>query len=65
MVRTRLFLKVMALLTVGGTMLQGTCLPDNFWVGKWGEIVNGAIITGVNVVLGLTTGGLPGGPYAI
>lgn len=56
MLRTRLFLKLMTFLAVGGTLMQGSCLPDNFWAAKWGEIVNRGIITGITTILG----GVPG-----
>ena len=41
---------------VFGGLLGGGCLPDNFWANKWGEIVNGIIIGGVNLVLTPATG---------
>ena len=59
MLRTRLYLKLMAFLAVGGTLMQGSCLPENFWVGKWGEIVNRGIITGITTVLGNVPGLAP------
>jgi len=59
MFRTRLFLRLMALLAVGGTLMQGSCLPDNFWVAKWGEIVNRGIITGITTVLNNVPGVAP------
>jgi len=53
----RVFVKLMTLLTVGGTLLTGSCLPDNFWAGKWGEIVNRGIFAAINAVVGAATGG--------
>jgi hypothetical protein len=50
MFRARLFLKLMTLLAVGGTLMQGACMPDNFWIGKWGEIVNRSIVMGISTV---------------
>lgn len=42
-----------------GVMLQGACLPDNFWADKAGEILNRSIIAGINAVLAsLTTNGI-------
>jgi hypothetical protein len=38
--------------------LGGCALPENFWVGKWGEIVNGLIISGINLGLAGTGTGL-------
>jgi len=55
--RTRVYLKLMTLLAVGGSMMATSCLPENFWVGKWGEIVNGTIISAINVALGAVSGG--------
>ncbi len=57
MMRTRVFLKVMSFVTLGGTLMTGSCLPDNFWAGKWGEIVNRGIFGVINAVLGAATGG--------
>ena len=34
----------------GSMLLQGACLADNFWVDKWGEIVNRSIIMGISTV---------------
>jgi hypothetical protein len=41
----------------GSVLLNGACLPDNFWAGKWGEVVNRGIFGVINVVLGAMTGG--------
>ncbi len=57
MVRTRVWLKVMSLVTVGGTLMAGSCLPDNFWAGKWGEVINRGIFGVINAVLSGATGG--------
>lgn len=65
MIKTRVFVKLMGLLGVGGMLLQGACLTDNFWAEKWSEIVNGSIIAVLNGILGATTGGIPGGPIQI
>jgi len=37
--------------------MTGACLPDNFWAGKWGEIINRGIFGVINAVLGAATGG--------
>lgn len=50
--RFRYVLSWMTYMAAGSVLLQGTCLPDNFWVDKWGEIVNRGIITGITTVLG-------------
>ncbi len=57
MLRTRVFLKLMSLVTLSGTLMTSSCLPENFWAGKWGEIVNRGIFGVINVVLGAATGG--------
>jgi hypothetical protein len=57
MLGTRVILKVMSLLVVGGTLMTGTCLPDNYWAGKWGEVINRGIFGVINAVLGAATGG--------
>jgi len=59
MLRARLFFRLMALLAMGGTLMQGACLPDNFWAAKWGEIVNRGIITGITTILGNVPGLAP------
>lgn len=38
-------------LVTAGAMFSGSCLPDNFWVDKWAEIVNGSIIGVINLLL--------------
>ena len=35
----------------------GSCLPDNFWSDKAGEIVNGGIIAAINAALNSATAG--------
>jgi hypothetical protein len=35
----------------------GACLPDNFWAGKWGEIINRSIFAAINAAVGAATGG--------
>ena len=57
MPRTRVILKVMSLLAVGGTLMTGSCLPDNYWAGKWGEILNSGIFAAINVALNAATNG--------
>lgn len=57
MLRMRVILKVMSLLAVGGTLMTGACLPDNYWAGKWGEIINRGIFGAINAVLSGATGG--------
>lgn len=45
-------LKIAAVSLTGVAWLGfGGCLPENFWADKWGEIVNGIIISGVNILL--------------
>ena len=41
----------------GGCLLSGSCLPDNFWADKGGEILNLGIIAAINLVLGALSGG--------
>lgn len=55
--RTRVYLKVMSMVAVGGSLMTSSCLPDNFWAGKWGEIVNRGIFGVINAVIGAATGG--------
>ena len=45
--------KLMFLVTAGA-MFSGSCLPEDFWVNKWGEIVNGSIIGVINLLLAPT-----------
>jgi len=49
---TKLFFGIIA----GSMMLGvgGSCLPDQFWVDKWGEIVNGLLISGINNIIAPT-----------
>ena len=55
--RARVFLKIMSMVAVGGTLMTSSCLPDNFWAGKWGEIVNRGIFGVINAAIGAATGG--------
>ena len=44
-------------LVASGSMVMGLgsgCVPDNFFVDKSGEIVNGFIIGGINLALAAT-----------
>lgn len=38
-------------------VFSGGCLPDNFWIDKWAEIVNGGIIAVINAGLAAATDG--------
>jgi hypothetical protein len=51
------FAQGLMIVLASGVVFQGACLPDNFWSGKWGEIVNGVIISFVNIALGAVSGG--------
>jgi len=51
------YMKLVSLLAVGGTLMQSGCLPDNFWAGKWGEIINRSIFGVINTVLSAVSGG--------
>ena len=53
--RTSIYVKLIGLLALGG-MTMG-CLPDKFWVNKWGEIVNRSIFGVINLLLFNTTDG--------
>jgi len=37
-----------------GVLFSGSCLPDNFWADKWGEVVNRGIFGVINAVLDAT-----------
>ncbi len=41
----------------GGIMFTTGCLPENFWAGKWGEVVNRSIFGAINAVVGAVTNG--------
>ncbi len=43
--RARVFLKATSVLAVGSMLMGSSCLPENFWAEKWGEIVNRSIIS--------------------
>ena len=43
--------RVFLMLSAGGMMFAGGCLPNNFWGDKWGEIVNTVIMDFVNTTL--------------
>ena len=57
MIRTRVLLKLAALMATGSALMTSSCLPDNFWAGKWGEIVNRGIFGAINAAIGAATGG--------
>ncbi|HSW45053.1 MAG TPA: hypothetical protein VLM89_05735 [Phycisphaerae bacterium] len=57
MMKTRIYAKLVSLLTVGSMLLGSSCLPDNFWAAKWGEIINRGIFGAINAVIGAVTGG--------
>jgi len=59
MARIRFVLGWFTYVAAGGTLFAGSCLPDNFWAGKWGEIVNRGIITGITTVLNNVPGLAP------
>ncbi len=43
--KVRLKAKCVAMLLSGGLLFgTGTCIPDNFWVDKWGEVINTTIM---------------------
>jgi hypothetical protein len=48
MTRIIQFLNAIAL---AGILFQGSCLPDNFWADKWGEVVNRSIFGVINTAL--------------
>lgn len=57
MTRMSNMMKSAGLLFTGAVVwggLGGGCLPQDFWVGKSGEITNGLIIAVVNVLLAPT-----------
>lgn len=49
--------RTMYWLATGSLVLTGACLPDNFWADKWGEVLNGGIISTINLILGAISGG--------
>ena len=55
--KTRLYVKFVSLFVLGGVMMGSACLPDRFWVTKWGEIVNRSIFGAINLILSNATGG--------
>jgi len=57
MIRTRILLKLAALMAAGSALMANSCLPDNYWAGKWGEILNSSIFAAINVALGAVTNG--------
>lgn len=57
MLKTRVMLKLASMLAVGGTVMTGGCLPENFWAAKWGEVLNRTIIWGISSFIpGLNNG---------
>ncbi|NLX22026.1 MAG: hypothetical protein GXY55_10230 [Phycisphaerae bacterium] len=56
--KARLYLKVMSMLATGSVLMGSSCLPDNFWAAKWGEIVNRTVIFAIlRLVPGFDAGG--------
>lgn len=47
---TRIF-NVLKAIALAGILFQGSCLPDNFWADKFGEIVNRGIFGAINAAL--------------
>ncbi len=43
--------KLLVISTAGGVVWGGGCLPDNFWVDKWAEVINRAIFGAINAAL--------------
>jgi hypothetical protein len=57
MIRTRVLLKLAALMAAGSALMASSCLPDNFWAGKWGEVINRGIFGVINAALDAATNG--------
>jgi len=55
--KTRIYVKLISLFVLGGFIMGSACLPDGFWVDKWGEIINRSIFGAINLILSNATAG--------